>query len=85
MVFFGFWKNPDSVLKLYADIIGDGHELMLVIDWKLNDGAWNITSCSNEPDYDADKHDYFSENIGTLLTDSCYYVYQNIRKLQGLD
>jgi len=64
------WKNPDSVLKLYNDIIDDGHELMLVIDWKLNDGAWNITACSNEPDYDADKHDYFSENIGTLLTDT---------------
>ena len=37
------WKNPDSILKLYDDIQGEGHDLMVVIDWKLNDQEWNIT------------------------------------------
>lgn len=63
------WKNPDSVLKLYDDIQGHGHSLMLFIDWKLNDGEWNITLNSNDPDYDSEKHDYFIEDIGSLLAD----------------
>lgn len=63
------WTNPDSIMKLLSDIEGEGHTVFLAIDWKLNNGAWNIALSPAQPGFDEETGWYFIDYISNLQTD----------------
>lgn len=52
------WTNPKNTMDLMDAAIDNGGSIYYLIDWKINDGPWNITPHSQSPNYNADV-DYF--------------------------
>lgn len=64
------WTNPVSILKLVEDVAGEGHSLLYAIDWKINNGNWNIGDITpNSPNYNEEIHDYFFEHLYSVHHD----------------
>lgn len=65
------WTNPESIIKIVKDI-EDGEykaELSYLVDWKKNDGNWNIAIPSSDPNWEGNVHGYFSGNMPNVMTD----------------
>ncbi|MDD4802834.1 MAG: S-layer homology domain-containing protein [Syntrophomonas sp.] len=64
------WTNPASVLKINEDIISQGHSLYYAIDWKKNDGNWNIGDITHDsPNYIDEIHGYFFGFLDNIQQD----------------
>jgi hypothetical protein len=58
------WTNPASVLNLVENMLDEGHSLLYAIDWKMNDGDWNIGDITpNSPNYNDEIHSYFFKDL----------------------
>ena len=65
------WTNPENIIKIVKDIEDgeyDAH-LSYLVDWKKNDGNWNIAIPSSHPSWDGNIHGYFSGNMPNVMTD----------------
>lgn len=65
------WTNPESIIKIVKDIEDGGYNagLSYLIDWKKNDGNWNVAIPSSHPNWDGNVHGYFSGNMPNVMTD----------------
>lgn len=58
------WTNPASTLKLMEDAGEGGHRLLYIIDWKKNNGSWNIGDITpSSPTYKDEIHGYFMNDL----------------------
>lgn len=65
------WTNPESIIKIVNDIeAGDCNaNLNYLVDWKKNDGNWNIAIPGSDPKWEGDIHGYFTGNMPNIMTD----------------
>lgn len=65
------WTNPTNALKILDDISNSEYyaEFYYLIDWKLNDGAWNVAVKSSDPNFDFDLDGQFTANMGNIMFD----------------
>ena len=65
------WTNPASVLKILDDLSNAEYygQLYYLIDWKLNDGAWNIALERGDPNFDYDLNGQFTSDMGGSMLD----------------
>lgn len=65
------WTNPGSIIKIVKDIEDEEYDAALsyLIDWKLNNGSWNIAIPSSNPSWDGNVHGYFSGNMPNIMFD----------------
>ncbi len=65
------WTNPESIMKIVKNI-EDGEykaDLTYLVDWKKNDGSWNVAIPSSHPNWDGNIHGYFSGNMPNVMFD----------------
>jgi hypothetical protein len=65
------WTNSESIMKIVKDI-EDGEykaDLTYLVDWKKNDGSWNVAIPSSHPNWDGNIHGYFSGNMPNVMFD----------------
>lgn len=64
------WTNPANILQLIDATATEGHSLLYVIDWKKNDGSWNIGDITpNSPQYNDEIHGYFFGHMESVMYD----------------
>lgn len=65
------WTNLASVLKILDDLSNFEYsgQLYYLIDWKLNDGAWNVALERDDPNFDYDLDDQFTSDMGSSMLD----------------
>ncbi|MDD4833992.1 MAG: S-layer homology domain-containing protein [Lutispora sp.] len=65
------WTNPESIIKIVKDIEDGEYDAALsyLVDWKKNDGSWNIAIPSSHPNWEGNVHGYFSGNMPNVMTD----------------
>lgn len=65
------WTNPESIIKIVKDT-EDGEykaNLTYLVDWKKNDGSWNVAIPSSHPSWVGNLHGYFSGNMPNVMFD----------------
>lgn len=65
------WTNPASVLKILDDLSNAEYygQLYYLIDWKLNDGAWNVALERSDPNFDDNLNGQFTSDMGSSMLD----------------
>ena len=67
------WTNPISIIEVAEDINNSEYEyyanLYYLLDWKLNDGGWNICPAPNDPNFNDEIHDYFYMHMPNIQID----------------
>ncbi len=65
------WTNPASILTLIQELEDGEHEASMyyLIDWKKNDGNWNVAISPSDPKWDGNLHGQFSGNMPNLMWD----------------
>lgn len=65
------WTNPESIIKIVKDIEDEEYDadLTYLVDWKINDGSWNVAIPSSHPNWDGNVHGYFSGNMPNVMFD----------------
>lgn len=65
------WTNPESIIKIVKDIEDGEYKagLSYLVDWKKNDGSWNVAIPSSHPNWEGNVHGYFSGNMPNVMTD----------------
>lgn len=65
------WTNPKSIIQIVNDIeAGDlKADLSYLVDWKKNDGSWNVAIPGSDPKWEGDVHGYFTGNMPNIMTD----------------
>ena len=65
------WTNPESIIKIVKEIEDGEYKagLSYLVDWKKNDGSWNVAIPSSHPNWDGNIHGYFSGNMPNVMFD----------------
>ncbi len=65
------WTNTDSIRKIVKNIETSEYKAYLcyLVDWKKNEGSWNIGIPSSDPSWDGNLHGQFSGNMPNVMFD----------------
>lgn len=66
------WTNPASIIQISMDVNDSEYSsssFFYLIDWKKNDGSWNVAISPNDPNWDDNLHGQFSGYMPSLLFD----------------
>lgn len=67
------WTNPKSIVQATKDVNGSAYEhnasLYYLIDWKKNDGPWNICLSPDDPNFNDEPYGYFSMYMPNKMID----------------
>lgn len=65
------WTNPESIINTVQNIVDGEYEadLSYLVDWKKNDGVWNVAIPSSDPNWEGNVHGYFSGNMPNIMFD----------------
>lgn len=67
------WTNPPSIVQATNDVNDSAYEkdasLYYLIDWKMNDGNWNVCLPPDDPSFNDEVHGYFYANMPSVQID----------------
>ncbi len=65
------WTNPKSIIKIVNDIEAGDYkaDLSYLVDWKKNEGSWNVAIPISDPKWEGNVHGYFTGNMPNIMTD----------------
>lgn len=65
------WTNPPSILQVTNDVNDAEYHATFsyLIDWKKNDGNWNVAVPTSDPIWDDSLHGQFSGNMPNVMFD----------------
>ena len=61
------WQHPRSVYDLIDQLNGEG--LYYLVDWKKNNGEWNVTPNPDSTEFIDEIHGFFMGHAGNILVD----------------
>lgn len=65
--------NPTSIVQATNDVNDSAYEksasLYYLIDWKMNDGNWNVCLSPDNPNFNDEVHGYFYGNMPNVQID----------------
>ncbi|MFA5524604.1 MAG: S-layer homology domain-containing protein [Tissierellales bacterium] len=68
------WVNPISIVQASEDVNDSDYDeyaqLFYLVDWKKNDGQWNICPSPEDPNFNDDTNGYFYENMPNVQIDN---------------
>jgi hypothetical protein len=85
------WTNPKSVLQLTDDVNDYAYNIIYLIDWKKNDGPWNIGVTYTDTSYNEELHHYqFSGYMASTMSDELgasetFFVSWHLDPINGFD
>ncbi len=65
------WTNPASILQIADDVNESEYaaSFYYLVDWKKNDGSWNIAITSSDPSWDDDLYGQFRGHMPSMMSD----------------
>lgn len=71
------WTHPESIIQIAKDLesseyqveLGDSADLYYLIDWKKNDGEWNICPPPKNPNFTDEINQYFYMRVINKIMD----------------